>query len=490
MDAVIYCRVSDPRQARDGVSLAVQEQDCRALAERNQDRVVRVFIDAGVSGKSLERGAMQELLAMLEADGARVVYVWSLDRFSRDIVDQISICRVLQNRGQLIRSVRQNLDYSTPDGRTITHVLASFAQGEREKLRDRVMAAQTEKIARGEPLSQAPYGYSQGTGAHFEVNAEEAAVVREIFHRYNSGEAISRIAQSLTDRGVPARRSSMWRRSMVRKVLSGRAYTGLLTWGEHVYEGAHEPLVSRETFRRAQAQLERRSRIHPRTVDTTLSCCFRCGVCGGRVVTITGSRRRNYCCGDQREDRNLHESVFTSTATVDAVVWAHVREVLSAGEVEAGAEALAEQLRSEAAKSARRELVAELSTVQTRIRRNLEAYHAEAIDLNLLREQNEPLQARQAELEAALEREAALLEGPSPGALRRLTRGSIDAALSTENVDRQHQVLELLFEPIEIGADRTLTIRARWPAEPVVYAIPRYYSPARGVLFELANLRL
>lgn len=491
MDAVIYTRVSAPRQVS-GVSLTVQQQDCERLARAHGDTIVRVLVDPGYSAKSLSRPAMQELLALLEADGAGAVYVWSIDRFSRDLIDQIAVARELVERGQRLVSVRQNIDYSTASGRVHLHIMASLAQYEREQLAERVAAAHLEKIERGEPLQMPPLGYVTHDGV-WSVDPEAAATVRLVFRLYNSGESLTGIARFFNETGVPSGHGGRWTAERTGGILRNQAYIGILQWGEHVYEADHEQLVSRDVWQRTQARLERRATVHPRTLDRSLSCCYVCGECGSRINRQVGGAQRSYVCAARRlSQRTVHPDlpVSVSAPATDAVVWAHVRELFAEGDIDAGAEALSEAMRDADARTRRQELARELADVEQRIRRNLEAYHAEAIDVALLREQNAPLQARQSELEGALEREAALVEGPSPSALRRLTRGSIDAALSTENIDRQQQLLELLFHPIEIGADRIITIRARWPSEPVRYALPRYYSPQRGCLFDLANLRL
>jgi hypothetical protein len=54
----------------------------------------------------------------------------------------------------------------------------------------------------------------------------------------------------------------------------------------------------------------------------------------------------------------------------------------------------------------------------------------------------------------------------------------LDLVLSEGRIHRLRELYALLYHPVELSADRTLTIRARWPAEPVVYEVPRGYSPS------------
>jgi len=63
MKVAIYCRVSSDEQKNEGVSLGAQEERCRAFAFAKDWQVVQVYVDAGASGKSLQRPAMQRLIA-------------------------------------------------------------------------------------------------------------------------------------------------------------------------------------------------------------------------------------------------------------------------------------------------------------------------------------------------------------------------------------------------------------------------------------------
>jgi hypothetical protein len=438
---------------------------------------------------------MQHLLTRLSSHGAEAVYVWDLDRFSRDIVDQIMVCRMLEDRGQRIISVRQRIDYTTADGRTYTHILAALAQGEREKLRERVHAAQMEKIARREPMQNPPIGY-QYDGKQWVVEPEGAKIVRDIYRLYATGTmGYAGVGEWLRDAGVPpTRKGQSWREAAVRRILMNRAYIGILEWGEHSYEGDYEPIIPRELWQRVQEVRQRRGSFHPRTLNASISSCFTCGVCGGYIFCMKGSssNRRYYRCGAQRQMKaHPEERVSVSELAVNRIVWLHTREVLQRGHLAAGAQALREQLAAQAATSQRDDLAQRIHEIETRIRRNLEAYHASGISAEMLAEENAPLHDELARVQELLEAEAARAGGPSPGALERLTAGALDAVIEGGNVERQRQLLELLYEPIEIGADRAITIRARWPAEPVRYAIPRYYSPQRGRgIDDLSDVRL
>ena len=75
-EAIGYLRVSTSEQADSGLSLSAQR--VAAFCEASGWRLITVFEDAGVSGKSLARAALQDALAAMRPD--RVLVALKLDR--------------------------------------------------------------------------------------------------------------------------------------------------------------------------------------------------------------------------------------------------------------------------------------------------------------------------------------------------------------------------------------------------------------------------
>ncbi len=89
------------------------------------------------------------------------------------------------------------------------------------------------------PEPPRPYGQPERIGTKLEIDADQAAVVREIYRRYLDGESCRTIAKNLNDRGVPSagstwnrkiRRCSGWMGSAVRSILRNPLYTGQMRW--------------------------------------------------------------------------------------------------------------------------------------------------------------------------------------------------------------------------------------------------------------------
>ena len=95
------------------------------------------YDDGGFSGGTLERPAIQRLLADIEAGKVDRIVVYKIDRLSRSILDFARLAEVFEQNGVGIVSVTQQFDTSTSMGRLTMNMLLSFAQFEREMVSDR-----------------------------------------------------------------------------------------------------------------------------------------------------------------------------------------------------------------------------------------------------------------------------------------------------------------------------------------------------------------
>ncbi len=118
--AIGYARVSTDEQAREGVSLEVQQQRIRAYALAKDLELMDVLTDDGISGKTLERPALREVLQRCERGEVGHVVVVKLDRLTRRtrdlvaLVDDLFLARHIE-----LHSVSESLDTSTPHGRWV-----------------------------------------------------------------------------------------------------------------------------------------------------------------------------------------------------------------------------------------------------------------------------------------------------------------------------------------------------------------------------------
>ena len=173
-------------------------------------------------------------------------------------------------------------------------LLEAWAErGPGERRRERARQAMRTRALRSEVLGRPPYGY-RISHRRLDVDPDEAVVVREMFRAcLDDGEGVRRIARRLNDAAVLTRRGGPWSTGSVRDILRNPVYVGTYRRLGMVVPGAHEPIIEREQFDRAQRALaERRTSFGPqRRHAYLLAGLARCGHCGNRLIGARRPRR-------------------------------------------------------------------------------------------------------------------------------------------------------------------------------------------------------
>jgi DNA invertase Pin-like site-specific DNA recombinase len=119
-----------------------------------------------ISGSTKERPELNKLLDKLR-DGDTIV-VWRLDRLGRSLVNIIHLVLELQQKGVTIKGISDGVDTSTATGRLMLNIMASFAEYERELIRERTNASLQAARARGR-IGGRPSGYNPETIAKMKL---------------------------------------------------------------------------------------------------------------------------------------------------------------------------------------------------------------------------------------------------------------------------------------------------------------------------------
>lgn len=219
-----YVRVSTEEQAREGLSLDAQESRIRAYCLAHALDLAAVLVDAGESGKSMDRPQLSALLARIRAGEVGAVVIYKLDRLTRRTRDLLELVEdVLKPARVELVSLSEQLDTRTPAGVLMLTVLGALAQMEREQIAERTRVALHFKRDRGERLGTTPLGYrTPGPREAMLPEAGELEVVRFILRRRRSRATFRQIAAELTAKGYRTKRGGRWHASTVRAVWSGR----------------------------------------------------------------------------------------------------------------------------------------------------------------------------------------------------------------------------------------------------------------------------
>src|SRR6476620_4857480 len=169
-------------------SLDAQREACEAYIKSQAHEGWRLipgrYDDGAFSGASLDRPALQQLLADVRASTIDIVLVYKVDRLTRSLADFAKLIELFDVHGVSFVSVTQSFNTSSSMGRLTLNVLLSFAQFEREligeRVRDKIAASKRKGLWVG---GVPPLGY-QAQDRKLVIVASEAEIVRLIFRRY------------------------------------------------------------------------------------------------------------------------------------------------------------------------------------------------------------------------------------------------------------------------------------------------------------------
>jgi site-specific DNA recombinase len=270
----VRCAIYTRKSSEEGLeqefnSLQAQREACEAFinSQRHEGWVClrTAYDDGGFSGATMDRPALQQLLADLTAGRVDIVVVYKIDRLTRSLADFAKIVEILDARGASFVSVTQQFNTTTSMGRLTLNVLLSFAQFEREvigeRIRDKIAASKQKGMWMG---GVPPLGY-QAQDRKLIVVDSEAEIVRFIFRRYAELGSVRLLNDELDARNIQSklRTSASGRilggkpfaRGALYLMLQNRIYRGEIVHREQSYLGEHEPIIDPPLWDAVQAQI-------------------------------------------------------------------------------------------------------------------------------------------------------------------------------------------------------------------------------------------
>ena len=392
--AAIYARVSSDGQAKDGTIASQLE----ALVRRVEDDGLRLeadlqFVDDGYSGSMLVRPALERLRDLASVGGIDRLYVHSPDRLARAYVYQMLLVEELRQCGVELIFLNHKIG-KTPEDHLLLQMQGMMAEYERAKILERVRRGKLHaaRAGRVSAIGKAPYGYryvskAEGGGvARWDIHAEEAAVVRQMFQwAGQEGCSLAEIGRRLKQHGILTQTGQKtWLSRTIWGMLKNEAYQGTTLFGKTAagerrvrlrpHRGREQhprrmrsilrtprenqipiqvpALVSEELFAAVQERLlenKKRNRRGPQGVRYLLQGLLVCKHCGYSYCgqTMTHARKgkaaktyQYYFCTGSMFGRCDHERVCWNKSVrmdmLDTVVWEDVRVLLAEpGRIEA-----------------------------------------------------------------------------------------------------------------------------------------------------------
>ena len=335
-----YCRISvDDELDRDNVSIENQKAIISDFVEHKFPGAELVFYeDRDRSGYTFEqREGYQAMRRELMAHRLDILVIKDFSRFSRRNSRGLVELEDLRDAGVRIISIGDGIDFPNDDDWLKIQFQFLINEMPVTDTSKKVKSVIRRRQEDGRWICAAPYGYIVNKKQQFEVVPVEAEIVRRIYRLYIDGWGYKKIANSLTDEGIPTprmaererkiaegedyRRSvkSAWSIATVQGILDNDFYIGTLRQGKYtrakingrdilrdeveqiVIENHHQPIMDYRTFAAVRALREKRAKYNYRGVkinENVYSGFLECGDCGAPMFAL-GRRdlKPAYTCG-------------------------------------------------------------------------------------------------------------------------------------------------------------------------------------------------
>ena len=335
-----YCRISvDDELDRDNVSIENQKAIIRDFVGRKFPGAELVFFeDRDRSGYTFEqREGYQAMRRELMAHRLDILVIKDFSRFSRRNSRGLVELEDLRDAGARIISIGDGIDFPNDDDWLKIQFQFLINEMPVTDTSKKVKSVIRRRQEDGRWICAAPYGYIVNKKQQFEVVPVEADIVRRIYRLYIDGWGYKKIANSLTDEGIPTprmaererkiaegedyRRSvkSAWSIATVQGILDNDFYIGTLRQGKYtrakingrdilrdeveqiVIENHHQPIMDYRTFAAVRALREKRAKYNYRGVkinENVYSGFLECGDCGAPMFALSRrDLRPAYTCG-------------------------------------------------------------------------------------------------------------------------------------------------------------------------------------------------
>lgn len=285
LKAALYIRVSTEEQALDGQSASAQEETLKQYCHAYDIEVADIYMDLGLSGKSMKDRAELERLVEDSAGGCfDMVLVWKISRLSRSLKDLLYLIDIFERNKVHFASCSEKFDTSTPVGRMTLQLLGSIAEFERNTIVENVRLGLREFARKGGKAASL-LGYDN-VEKRLQINEREADIIRMIFSLYTNNDMnFAAIARHLNSLGFRTKRGSRFSCSSISYIIRNPAYVGtnrhrINTENEYYIREAHQPIIDEDTWNKAQLKINEapKSETYHRDTDSLKAqvICMKC----------------------------------------------------------------------------------------------------------------------------------------------------------------------------------------------------------------------
>lgn len=370
-----YARVSTKEEEQEDSFERQVEHYTQMIHAKADWRFVEIYADPGISGTRAEkRPNFLRMINDCRAGKIQKILVKSISRFARNTVDALNYIRELKDLGISVFFESENIDTLTPGGEVLLTILAAMAEQESRTISSNIKWAWQRKWQNGDiilntglMLGYRKVGKDDDGHDVFEINEEEAEIVRRIFREFIAGYSINQICKRLGEDGIKTKLGKeRWCHSTIESILTNEKYTGNALLGKtykpdvlsknrqkndgkkapiYYVEDTHPAIIEQGMFDLAKKEMQRRRESNENRLGGgkyssryPFSGMLVCGICGSKLrrhVRTMGSGKRTAswgCCNRIVNGRAECDSHHVNEEVLEKTYLAAMRALIDSAE--------------------------------------------------------------------------------------------------------------------------------------------------------------
>ena len=312
----IYTRKSTDTEDRQVRSISDQLAELKLLAIKENIDVIDIFVEKQTA-KSPGRPVFNEMLLRIEQGEANGILAWHPDRLARNSVDGGKVIYLLDTGKIAELKFPTFWCDPTPQGKFMLSIAFSQSKYYVDNLSENIKRGHRNKVKDGIWPQMSPLGYVNVKGGGIIPDIEIAKLIKKTFEAYSSGSfTLRQLRDKFSALGLRRKSGKELAVSNYQQILKNPIYTGLMRYNGEIFEGKHEPIITKKLFDSVQEVMMRKSKPHSKGLKPYIyRGFFRCGECGC-FITTEQQKGHNYLRCTKRKNpctqKYVREEIITS----------------------------------------------------------------------------------------------------------------------------------------------------------------------------------
>ncbi len=290
---LLYCRKSTESDELQALSIDSQEKEMKELAIREGLNIVEVRRESHSAKESGQRPVFQTIVEDIKAGKFNGLVAWDPSRISRNAGDLGMIVDLMDQKLLIDLRTHGQRFTNSQNEKFLLMILCSQAKLENDHKGENVKRGLRAKCERGFRPGVSPIGYIHDKYAdkgskRVLLDPVRSPIIKEMFEKvayenYSGRDLLTWLNREKNFVTKTGKRISL---SMIFLILKDTYYYGEFEYPEGSgkwYKGAYDPIITKELFLKARANVTAPPRRHPGTNEFEFTRLFHCGKCGSGI---------------------------------------------------------------------------------------------------------------------------------------------------------------------------------------------------------------